>query len=490
MHAARTTIAILVSATGIGVIHSSASAQQQYTITDLGGYGGSDPLSWYKPSVAINNQGQIAGMSKVPPRAFRYSGGMKTDLGSLGDSSSQASAINNSGQVAGWSFIESTRVYHAFRYDGSGPMIDIGLATAQQTFAYDINDSGQVVGKYSSTSENTAFRTQPNAAIDPNTDRLGHLGWFTFLDQIQTSSTAYGINNLGQVVGVSVLELGKTTAFRTGPNAVINPATDNLGYLGGSSSRAYAINDAGQVVGGATLIDGVTTHAFLYSGNGPMTDLGTLSGYIHSYAFGINTRGDIVGAVWAGDPESTPTDRRAFVRSAGGVMKNLNDLIPWQLGWVLMAASDINDSGQIVGIGRIVGDTTDRVFLLTPLPPIIATIPDRSVEAGTPYVETPSLTQGEPPITWSLVTAPEGMTVDPNTGVVTWTAPTATGSPYTITLKATKTGIGSDEKTWQLTVTATPTPGPGCCGFAGSALAAGLWVGFCALGKRRQRAWA
>jgi probable HAF family extracellular repeat protein len=69
----------------------------------------------------------------------------------------------------------------------------------------------------------------------------------------------------------------------------------DLGTLGGTQSYAYGINTAGQVVGWATNIDNVYQHAFVYS-NGTMTDLGTFGGP-SSAATGINTAGQVVG--WA-----------------------------------------------------------------------------------------------------------------------------------------------------------------------------------------------
>jgi probable HAF family extracellular repeat protein len=49
---------------------------------------------------------------------------------------------------------------------------------------------------------------------------------------------------------------------------------------------------------------------------------------------------------------------------AGGVMHDLNRLIPAASGWVLNVAHAINDGGQIVGSGVFRGKR--RAFLLTP----------------------------------------------------------------------------------------------------------------------------
>src|SRR5262249_43982798 len=87
-----------------------------------------------------------------------------------------------------------------------------------------------------------------------------------------------------------------------------------------------------------------------------------------------------------------------------------------------------------------------------PVAPVIADIPDATVYTGTPYTgPTPQLTQGTPPITWSLVSGPGGMTINAQTGVVSWPQPQSSSSSYDITINA-KNSVGSDQATWQLTV--------------------------------------
>ena len=59
--------------------------------------------------------------------------------------------------------------------------------------------------------------------------------------------------------------------------------------------------------------------------------------------------------------------KRLAVAVCGGLMQDLNTLIPIESGWELAAATGINNSGQIVGRGMISGQT--HAFLLTPRSP-------------------------------------------------------------------------------------------------------------------------
>jgi probable HAF family extracellular repeat protein len=298
-----------------------------------------------------------------------------TDLGPL-LSSSGATGINASGQVVGDFSSSSFGGSHAFRTAANSPINPatddlgtFGTFSSLSSGATGINASGQVVGFfYTTTSSNGAihaFRTAANSPINPATDDLGTLGGL----YIQ----ANGINDSGQVVGFS-----ETTgnidyhAFRTAANSPINPATDDLGTLGGSRSEAYGINASGQVVGWACTGKlqpptgpSCTYRAFCTAANSPINpatdDLGTLGGDF-SFALGINASGQVVGYSYL--PGNLTY--HAFLYS-GGVMYDLNDLIPAGSSLELLTASGINDAGQIAASrGKIFGGKFSAV-LLTPI---------------------------------------------------------------------------------------------------------------------------
>ncbi len=115
---------------------------------------------------------------------------------------------------------------------------------------------------------------------------LGNLGGII-------NSFAYAINNLGQIVGDAQFTAGgELTAFLYSDGVL-----RNLGALGGTTSHASALNDSGQVVGYANTASGAQ-RAFLYS-DGVMIDLNSLlppgSGWDLRQATGINDSGQIVG---------------------------------------------------------------------------------------------------------------------------------------------------------------------------------------------------
>ena len=199
-----------------------------------------------------------------------------------------------------------------------------------------MNNSGQVVG-VSVLSDNTtghAFLYSGGPLQD-----LGTLGG--------SKSIAEGINNLGDVVGMADTASGDKHAFLYSGGTM-----HDLGTLGGNRSTATAINDSGQIVGSSrTSTTSTVSHAFLYS-NGTMHDLDTLGGSTSS-AVGINNSGQVVGV----SDTATAGQGHAFLYSNGSVQ----DL--GTLGGMNSLAFGINNAGQIVGGSQITGSSTYHAFL-------------------------------------------------------------------------------------------------------------------------------
>jgi probable HAF family extracellular repeat protein len=330
---------------------------------------GTLPGGSYSFAAAINQRGQIAGTSEnnqTDPasgnpefHAVLWEDNEILDLGTLGGTASFAATLNDRGQVIGEALndvpdplsilglgdgttLTQTR---AFLWQ-HGKMHDLGTLGGPDSWAMFVNDRGQVAGA-SYTSD----------VVDPNTGTpqidaflwengkmkdLGNLGGTNGF--LGAPGLVNALNNRGQVVGIMALPGDQLNH----PFLWDGEKLSDLGSFGGSFSTASGINDAGDVVGYSYFTGDLVKHAFLWK-NGVMTDLGTVGVDPCSFAYNINSRGQIVGGSQnaACDPFT-----HAVLWEHGEPGVDLNTLIPPGSSLQLIVAYWINDHGEIVGLGH------------------------------------------------------------------------------------------------------------------------------------------
>ena len=136
----------------------------------------------------------------------------------------------------------------------------------------------------------------------------------------------------------------------------------------------------------------------------------------------------------------------SLVSGPAGMVIQDNGVVTWT------PVSEVGSPHSItIRAANAAGSDDETWQLAVLLPPRIAAIGDASVVELIPYGLAPSLTQGTAPVSWSLVSAPKGMTIDTATGAIAWTNPDAVNSPYAITVKAAN-AVGSHSETYSLAV--------------------------------------
>ena len=293
---------------------------------DLGTLGGEEENSWDNYG-GINDRGEAVGYSETPVldpdgedfcafgtkktcRGFYWRDGHIMALPTLGGNNAQAAAINNRGQIVG--------ISETAALDPGGPA----------------NKPAKIIAP--TLWEKGGVRALPTLTGD-------------------VDGFPQGINDRGQAVGST------GTCGNLAIHAVLwedGTAFELKGPQTGNA--AYAINDHGQAVGYVS--SGSTIVPSIWHDKG-LTTLPILPGDGAAFATGINNRGQVVGSTFKSGEWS-----HGFI-GQDGVVTDLNTLIPEDSNLCIVAASNINERGQISGMAQVLtGPDMGKVhaILLTP----------------------------------------------------------------------------------------------------------------------------
>ncbi len=368
-------IAIALCAAALVLAQDQAAqlqaSTQQYQVTDLPSLGGTNSRG-----NSINNRDWVAGYSTLPGDLSRHAGlwrgGSILDLGTLGGPNSTVpfNVKNTRGIISGISQTAKPDPLGEAWSSAAfyGPPNNVGFINlgfvwqddrmralptlgGNNGFATGANNAGLVVG----WAENTCH---DGTCVPPQVLQFRPVFWDTNRhDRIHefpliagdTSGAATAINDVGQAVGISGI-CDQAIGRHTARHAVLwqNGQAINLGNLGARFwNTPTAINQRGDVVGFAGTPgdpEGNILHAFIWTKGAGIRPLGALPGHVHSEAYGINERRQVVGISCA----ANFADCRAFIWK-DGVMTDLNDLKPATYTARLEQGKDINDAGEITG---------------------------------------------------------------------------------------------------------------------------------------------
>lgn len=246
---------------------------------------GTRMISGMSQARSINNYGLVAGNYGGRARIWTEANGF-TDLPAYeGFTNMNICGVNDNGDVVGGLFNSSEYFSHAFAWSNTGGSRLINNVDGDQSGALSINNDNLIVGW---TVADSLIR---GAIWDASGNR-------TLLNaEYDGSCYVLDVNNRGQAVGWAERVDRRTNAHYA--TAFIWDAVNGMRYLGtlsgGFVSCAYGINDLGQVVGFSTVDGNFGSMAFVWDEASGMRSLGDLHAEGYSEARAINNLGQIVG---------------------------------------------------------------------------------------------------------------------------------------------------------------------------------------------------
>jgi len=248
-----------------------------------------------------------------------------TDLGTLGGNTSYALGINDSGAVVGYSYLADNVTRHAFIWTASDGMVDLGtLPGGAWSEGQKINASGEISGEGTdSRGKQVPLFWSPVHGFHSLGENVGdprNYGW--------------SINDRGALTGQQYSG-GVVNAFIW---SVSSPTIEYLPPLpGGLHMVGYDINNQNHITGNGSLADGRYA-AFIWTQQRGTTGIGTLMGATVTLAHAINDNDEVTGIAYF---DST---------TSGFYWERALGLVTLQtLGGNIGAGLDINLAGAIVG---------------------------------------------------------------------------------------------------------------------------------------------
>lgn len=357
------------SATTNPSITAQSAPTHNAEVYDLGHYpGGTVALSY-----GINEKGVVVGRGDIPEGYTRPIGvplfgpnaGQWFDLGTLGgertDYMVACSAIADTGMIVGWSALPGGEPVHAFAWTPKSGMVDIGSLSSERNWslASTVNKSGTLIAGWSASGWSTpdqlpvAWTREVVAgpqgpAITWNIHQLDTTGFEQF-----TWTSAMGVNNFGQIssIGVNadytneIVALWNPLPGGKGWKIMQLPVTSDYPY-----AWAYGMNDKGEIAGAVISVDySITVPAVWKPVNQrrstySLTRLPTLTGSDQGWAqaWSINNLGDIVGVGFDayGNVQATHWSTRdpSFI-----------EVLPFPGPGIFSWAAKVNDRRIVVG---------------------------------------------------------------------------------------------------------------------------------------------
>ena len=257
MHALKRTISVL----SLILVCSATRAVAQPTPIDLGAIPAARTVAW-----AVNNHGVVPGyldLGRTGTHAF-----LATPERGIVDLTpnrrGSAFDVNDAGQVVGWAEFPGG-FQRAVMWTRDGDMVPLGYLGGPHSLALKVNQAGQVFGR----SLISATSSIAHGFVWTDNGGMMDLGPLppTLNDVPET-------NNTGQMIFYTANQVERGFLWTPHSGSV------DLGTLGGSTSAAWGLNNLGDVVGSADTAPEGLSHAFIWTPTEGMVDLGTLGGYL------------------------------------------------------------------------------------------------------------------------------------------------------------------------------------------------------------------